>query len=67
MMEDTLREELAAVQADMVNMEGMIEALIKGAYGGTRIEYIGNSLEILRDYMGERSDRLDRLIQVPAE
>lgn len=63
-MDGALMKELASLQADMVVMEGMIEALIKGAYNGTRIEYIGNSLEILRDYLGQRSDKLDRLTNV---
>lgn len=67
MMGGIMMKELAAVHADMVSMEGMIEALIRGAYSGTRVEYIGNSLEILRDYLGERADRLDGLIQVPVE
>lgn len=66
-MDGILARELAAVQADMVSMEGMIEALIKGAYNGARPEYIGNSLEILREYLGERAERLDRLVPVQAE
>lgn len=63
-MDGTLMRELTSLQAEMVIMEGMIEALIKGTYNGTRIEYIGSSLEILREYMGQRSDKLDRLIRV---
>ena len=47
-----LMKEIDAIQSDMVCMEGMLEALAKGAYTGTRVEYIGNSLEILRDYLG---------------
>lgn len=54
-------KEIEAIQADMVCMEGMLEALIKGALAGARIEYIGNSLEILRDYLGQRAERLDVL------
>lgn len=67
MMDAALVKELSAIQADMVSMEGMIEALIRGAYNGTRTEHIGNSLEILREYMGQRAERLDMLIQEPAE
>ena len=59
-------EELAALQADMVSMEGMLEAMIKGAYSGVKVEHIGNSMEILRDYLGQRAEKLDSLIQVPA-
>ena len=39
MMDGTLVRELSAIQADMVSMEGMIEALIRGAYNGTKTEY----------------------------
>lgn len=67
MMDGALMKELATMQADMVTMEGMIEALIKGAYNGTRIEYIGNSLVILREYLGQRSDKLDKLTKVSLE
>lgn len=67
MMDAALLKELSAIQADMVSMEGMIEALTRGAYNGTRTEHIGNSLEILREYMGQRAERLDMLIQEPAE
>lgn len=67
MMDAVLVKELSAVQADMVSMEGMIEALIRGAYNGTRTEHIGNSLEILREYMGQRAEKLDMLIQEPVE
>lgn len=56
-----LMKEIDAIQSDMVCMEGMLEALAKGAYTGTRVEYIGNSLEILRDYLGQRAERLDML------
>lgn len=56
-----LMKEINVIQADMVCMEGMLEALAKGAYTGTRVEYIGNSLEILRDYLGQRAERLDML------
>lgn len=66
-MDGTLVKELTAIQADMVSMEGMIEALIRGAYNGTRTEHIGNSLEILREYIGLRAEKLDMLIHEPAE
>lgn len=56
-----LMKEIDAIQADMVCMEGMLEALARCAYTGTRAEHIGNSLEILRDYLGQRAERLDML------
>lgn len=61
MMDNTLMKEIDAIQIDMTCMEGMLEALIKGAYAGTRVEYIGNSLEILKDYLGQRVERLDKV------
>lgn len=67
MMDDTLMKELAVMQADMIIMEGMLEAMIRSAYNGTRIEHIGNSLEILREYIGHRAEKLDSLIQLPME
>ena len=67
MMDGTLVKELSAIQADMVSMEGMIEALIRGAYNGTKTEHIGNSLEILKEYIALRAEKLDMLMQEPAE
>lgn len=66
-MRDPMINELIVMQAEMVTMEGMLEALIKGAYNGTRIEYIANSLEILLEYMGRRSEKLDMIINEPME
>ncbi len=63
-MDCTLMKEINAIQADMVCMEGMLEALVKGAYTGTRAEYIGNALEILVEYLGRRADKLDCLIKM---
>lgn len=60
-MDNAVFREIDTIQADMVCMEGMLEALAAGAYSGTRAEYIGNSLEILRDYLGQRAERLDML------
>lgn len=64
MMENVLMKEIDAIQTDMVCMEGMLDALAKSTYDGTRAEHIGNALEILRDYLGQRADRLDMLIHV---
>ncbi len=55
MMDSTLVKELSAIRANIVSIEGIIEALMRGAYNGTKIEHIGNSLEILREYIGLRS------------
>lgn len=63
-MDGALMKELSAIQNEMVVMEGMMEALIKSAYSGARVEHIGNSLEILKGYLEQRSDKLDGLIRV---
>lgn len=40
----------------------MIEVLKNGAYTGTQPVLIGNSLDIMSEFLAVRSDRLDRLI-----
>lgn len=67
MMDGALIKELSALQTDMVCMEVMLAALAEGAYNGARVEHIGNSLEILKEYIGQRAERLDMLIHEPAE
>lgn len=57
-----LIKEIDAIQTDMVMMEGMLYALAIGAYNGTRPECIGNSLEILKEYLADRSERLDGVV-----
>lgn len=64
-MDIGLMKELAVIQGDMIAMEGMLEALVRGVYNGTKIEHIGNCLEILREYVGQRAEKLDSLIQIP--
>lgn len=50
-----LMEGMDEAQADM---ECMLGALAKGAYTGIGVEYIGNSLEILGGYLGQRQGGL---------
>ena len=52
-------KEIDAVQTDMIMMESMLDALAISVYNGIRAECIGNSLEILAEYMAARSERLD--------
>lgn len=59
----TLVKEIDAIQTDMVMMESMLDALAIGAYNGTRPECIGNSLEILKEYLADRSERLDDVVR----
>ncbi len=58
-MADALIKEIERIQADMCVIKGMVSAVIENAYGGTRTEYIGNSLEVLKEYIGKRADELD--------
>ncbi len=57
----SLMEEIDAVQADLARMEGMLSALAAGAYHEAKPEQLGNSLEILGDYLRQRAERLDML------
>lgn len=61
-MDGFIMKELDGIQEDMVVMEGMIEALINGAYNGAEAVNIGNSLEVLRYYIGDRAEKLDILL-----
>jgi hypothetical protein len=54
----SLMEEIDAVQADLARMEGMLSALAAGAYHEAKPEQLGNSLEILGEYLGQRAERL---------
>lgn len=43
-MADAIIKEIESIQADICVIEGMAGAVLENAYGGTRTEYIGNSL-----------------------
>lgn len=57
----SLMKEIDAIQRDMVCMEGMLAALAESAYHGAKAEHLGNSLEILGDYLGQRAEQLDMI------
>lgn len=64
MTPQTLKE-LQNIQADLVVLEGMIKVLIRNAYSGKESPVlIGNSLEVLAEFLGTRADRLDSIIGV---
>ena len=58
-MNAMLKAEIQKIQVDLVMLEGMIEALIESAYAGTNPTLIGNSLEIMKEFLGARSERMD--------
>lgn len=55
-------EELQKLQADLVILEGMIGMLKQSAYSGTKSVLLGNSLEVLEEFLGTRTDRLDGIV-----
>lgn len=55
-------EELQALQADLVILEGMICVLKQSAYSGTQSVLLGNSLEVLEEFLDTRTDRLDGIV-----
>ncbi len=60
-MADTLIKKIERIQADMCVIEGMVCAVIENAYKGTGTGYIGNSLEVLKEYIEKRTEELDLL------
>ena len=62
-MNTLIFEKLQALQADMVILEGMVGVLIQSAYSDMQTVLIGNALEVLSEYLAERSDQLDRILQ----
>ena len=64
MTPQTLKE-LQNIQADLVVLEGMIKVLISSAYSGKEPPVlIGNSLEVLAEFLENRADKLDSIIGV---
>lgn len=60
-MNALLRNEIQAIQCDLVILEGMIEVLRDSAYSGTDPALIGNSLEIMKEFVESRTNRLDNI------
>ena len=61
-MNAPMMEELQALQADLVTLEGMVGVLKQSAYSGTQPVLIANALEILGEFLGARADQLDRIV-----
>lgn len=57
-----MMEELQALQADLVTLEGMIGVLKQSAYSGTKPVLLGNAMEVLEEFLGKRADRLDGIV-----
>lgn len=58
-------KELQELQADLVTLEGMVKVLIGSAYSGKEpTVLIGNSLEVLAEFLGNRADKIDSIIGV---
>ena len=61
-MNAMLKDEIQKIQVDLVMLEGMIDALKESAYSGTNPTLIGNSLEIMKEFLCARSDRTDNIV-----
>lgn len=57
-----LKSEIKTIQADLVVLEGMIETLKDSAYRSTPSVLIGNSLEVMQEFLSARTDRMDMLV-----
>lgn len=55
-------KELEKLQADLVALEGMIGVLKQSAYSDIQPVLIGNSLEVLGEYLSTRVDWLDNFV-----
>lgn len=61
-MSTPIMQELQTLQADLVTMEGMVEVLRKSAYSGIQTALLGDSLEVLGEYLAIRAGRLDEIV-----
>lgn len=55
-------KELNAIHADLVVLEGMIAVALHGAYKNMDSVLLGNSLEIMKEFLERRTERLDSLL-----
>lgn len=60
-MNAMLKTEIQKIQVDLVMLEGMIDVLKESAYSGMNPMLIGNSLEIMKEFLCARSDRMDNI------
>lgn len=60
-MNTLLKNEIEMIQCDLVVLEGMIDILKESAYSGVNPVLIGNSLEIMREFLEVRTNRLDNI------
>lgn len=61
-MSASVMQELRTLQADLVTMEGMVGVLRKSAYSGIQAALLGDSLEVLGEYVAIRAGRLDEIV-----
>ena len=61
-MNTNAMKELKTLQADLVTLEGMIGVLKQSAYSDIQPVLIGNSLEVLGEYLSTRADWLDKFV-----
>ncbi len=54
--------ELQAIQSDLVVLEGMLEMAKQSAYRDTNPALIGNSLEVMVEFLARRTERMDKIV-----
>ena len=60
-MNAMLKAEIQRIQVDLVMLEGMMDVLNESAYSGMNPVLIGNSLEIMKEFLCARLDRMDNI------
>lgn len=61
-MNTLLKNEIQTIQCDLVMLEGMIDVLTESAYAGINPVLIGNSLEIMKEFLKDREERLEEAV-----
>ena len=61
-MSTAIIHELQAIQADLMVLEGMLEMAKQSAYIDTNPVLIGNSLEVMGEFLAHRTERMDKIV-----
>lgn len=61
-MSQAVIEEFRIIQADLVALEGTLEAVKQSAYTGIDPILIGNALEVIGEFLSARATKIDNLL-----
>ena len=61
-MSASVIQELQVIHTDLVVLEGMLETVKKSAYKDVNPVLLGNSLEVMGEFLAHRLERMDRII-----